>query len=141
VNDQPVIVPAATPMSATLIEAIRVVRAAGYRVSKPRKPKIFNRGKDRAGPTIVCEFFGGVVTRMTVHTPVEPGKLDWSRGMKLARAAYQSRWRAGIRAHHLRATGKPCAVDLVAATPPAIVKAHFEQDGKVIARYQRENVA
>ena len=83
VNDMPVIMPVAAPNDA-LIEAIKTVRAAGYRVSKPRKPKIFKRGKDRVGPTFVAEFADDVITRMSTFTSLE--KLDWGRGERLSQA-------------------------------------------------------
>src|SRR5215831_17505026 len=104
-----------------LVAAIAAVKAAGYRVSKPRKPKIFKRGKDRVGPTFVCEFADGTTTRMSTFTSLE--KLDWERGERLSQAAYQSRWRTRTRAQYRKRTGKPCLVDLVAPVPPAIVSA------------------
>jgi hypothetical protein len=94
-----------------LIEALKTVKAAGYRVTKPRKPKNFKRGKDRVGPTFVAEFADGTTTRMSVFTSLE--KLDWERGERLSQAAYQSRWRTR-------------------EAPPAIVSARFEQDGVVL---------
>jgi hypothetical protein len=114
VNDMPVIVPAAATSDA-LVEAIKTVKAAGYRVSKPRKPKIFKRGKDRVGPTFVAEFADGTVTRMSKYTSLK--KLDWDRGERLSHAAYQSRWRTR-------------------EAPPAIISARFEQDGKVLGTRQ-----
>jgi hypothetical protein len=71
-----------------------------------------------ASPTFVAEFENGdsvVVTRMTVHMP--GGKLNMARGVRLARAAYESR------------TKKP---------PPAIISAHYESDGEIIETYTRE---
>ena len=112
VNDMPVILPAAIPSDA-LIQALATVRAAGYRVSKPRKSKTFKRGKDHVGPTFVAEFADGEVTRMT--TCCSPENLDWKRGERLSQAAYQSR-----RQTH--------------DAPPAIISAWFEQDGEVLAR-------
>src|SRR5262249_46512094 len=93
--------------------AIGLVEAAGFRVSKPRKPKIFKRGKTRVGPTFVAEFADGTVTRMTTFTSLE--KLDWERGERLSIAAYQSRWRTNN-------------------VPPAILSERFEQDGVVLAQ-------
>ena len=112
VNDMPVIVPAAATSDA-LVEAIKTVKAAGYRVSKPRKSKIFKRGKTRVGPTFVAEFADGTVTRMSTFTSLE--KLDWDRGERLSIAAYQSRWRTNN-------------------VPPAILSERFEQDGVVLAQ-------
>jgi|SRR6516164_1000097 hypothetical protein len=103
----------------TFAEAIAMVKAAGYRVSKPRKSKIFKRGKDRVGPTFVCEFADGTTTRMSTFTSLE--RLDWERGKRLSQAAYQSRWRTQN-------------------APPAIIAAHFEQDGKILARYEQRDL-
>jgi hypothetical protein len=141
VNDMPVVMPVAAT-SDTLIEAIKTVKAAGYRVSKPRKPKTFKRGKDRVGPTFVAKFADGTTTRMSTFTSLE--NLDWGRGERLSQAAYQSRWRTRIRAQYCKQSGKARLVDLVAPVldlvapdPPAIVSARFERDGVVLA--QRNN--
>jgi hypothetical protein len=123
VNDMPVILPVAAPNDA-LIEALATVRAAGYRVSKPRKQKNLKRGKDRVGPTFIAEFADGTVTRMSVFTPLE--KLDWNRGERLSQAAWEARWRARERKQR-----RPHWI--VAPVPPAIVSARFEQDGVVLA--------
>jgi hypothetical protein len=40
------------------------------------------------GPTFVCEFSDGVITRMTTHCPKG---LDLERGIKLSQIAYESR--------------------------------------------------
>jgi hypothetical protein len=101
--------------------AIVLVKAAGYRVSKPRK--IFKRGKDRVGPTFVAEFADGTVTRMTTFTSLE--NLDWNRGERLSQAAWVSRWR-------MRERKQQRPYWIVAPIPPAIVSARFEQDGKVL---------
>jgi hypothetical protein len=106
-----------------LADALAIVRAAGYRVSKPRKPKTFKRGKARAGPTFVCRFSDNTVTRMSTFTSLE--KLDWDRGTRLSQAAWEARWRAREQ--------RPYWV--VAPAPPAIIAAHFEQDGVVLAHY------
>jgi hypothetical protein len=124
VNDTPVVVEPAVPASDALVEALKTVKEAGYRVSKPRKPKIFKRGKDRVGPTFVARFADGVVTRMSVCC--SPTALDWVRGERLSQAAYQSRWR------RVRRIYTPYPV--VEPVPPEIVAAHFEQDGVVLAR-------
>jgi len=64
------------------------------------------------GPTFVCEFVDGVVTRMTTHCP---DGLDPARGIRLSRAAYESRRR------------RP---------PPEILKGHFENgDGVLLQTY------
>jgi hypothetical protein len=138
-NDQPVVITPAPVTSATLIEAIKTVKAAGYRVKPPKKPRIL-RGKDRVGPTCVVRFSDGVIVRMSVCTSRQ--QLDWERGIKLARAAWESRWRRQ-RARQMR---EACTVDLAAPIPPPIVApipplvlaARFEEQesGKVLARYQ-----
>jgi hypothetical protein len=63
-------------------------------------------------PTFVATFTDGEVTRMTVFTT--PDYLDVERGKKLARYAYESRTKK---------------------TPPAFLKAHFEQAGVVFRAY------
>src|SRR5262249_9831713 len=58
--------------------AIALVKAAGFRVVKP-KPKQYRRKgkyKDRVGPTCVCEFADGQTTRMSVFTSLT--ELDWA---------------------------------------------------------------
>jgi hypothetical protein len=88
-------------------DAIACLKAAGYRVSKP-KPKV----KDRVGPTFVACFADGQVTRMSTFTSL--ANLDRGRGIRLSHAAYESRMKQAA---------------------PAIIDAHFEQDGVVQARY------
>jgi hypothetical protein len=105
--------------------AIVLVKAAGYRVVRPRKPKIFKRGKTRVGPTFQATFADGVTTRMSVFC--SPENLDWGRGVRLSIAAYQSRWRTRERKQQ-----RPYW--LPAPAPPAIVACHFEQDGVVLAQ-------
>ena len=121
VNDLPDIMPVATPNDA-LVEAIKTLRAAGYRVSKPRKQKNPKRGTDRVGPTCVAMFADGEVTRMSTYTSLT--RLDWERGLRLSQAAYESRWQTRVRVH---------GVPPLSALPP-IVSAYFEQDGVVLAR-------
>jgi hypothetical protein len=125
VNDLPDIVPVATPNDA-LVEAIKTLRAAGYRVSKPRKQKNPKRGTDRVGPTCVAIFADGEVTRMSTYTSLE--QLDWERGLRLSQAAYESRWRTRVRVH---------GVPPLSALPP-IVSAYFERDGIVLAQRKFE---
>jgi DNA-binding transcriptional regulator YdaS (Cro superfamily) len=111
----------------TLTTAIEMLKAAGYRVSKPRKQKNPKRGKDRVGPTCVAKFNDGTVTRMSTYTALE--NFDWDRGERLSQAAWQSRWRMHKRAEVGR------LVTLWAPTPPAIAEMCFEeQDGRVLAR-------
>jgi hypothetical protein len=127
VNDTPVVAPVAEATSDGVTKAIKTLRTAGYRISKPRKPKVFKRGKDRVGPTFVCTFADGVTTRMSVFTPLD--NLDWARGVHLSEAAWSSRWRAHRRTFRSGTTGP------VAPVPPVITAAHFEQDGAVLAHY------
>ena len=93
-----------------LDEALKTVRAAGYRVSKP-KPKKQNRGE--VGPTCVVTFADGEVCRMTTHCSDD--KPDFARGIRLCAYAWSSR------------TGF-----MHEAAQPIIV--HFERDGEIIAR-------
>jgi hypothetical protein len=132
----------------SLDEALVVVKAAGYRVSKPKaKP---SKHKDRVGPTFVAKFADGEVTRMSTFTSLE--KLDWERGIRLSQAAYQSRWRKRQHQTDARAWWKGMSkaqretylsthsiftTDFI--IPPAIVSAHFEQDGNVLAQRNYEN--
>ena len=134
-------------VSNSLIDALTAVKAAGYRVSKPRKPKIFKRGKDRVGPTFVAEFADGTTTRMTTFTSIE--RLDWDRGVRLSQAPYQSRWRTRMLAQYREQNGglrltrwqyRENAINLIAPVPPAIISARFEQDGKVLAQRNGEGV-
>jgi hypothetical protein len=106
-----------------LDEALTLVKAAGYRVSKP-KSKPAAKPKSRIGPVFVAKFIDGVVTRMTTFTPLD--QLDWDRGVRLSQAAYRSRWRTQQRI----CTPYPIAEPV----PPAIVSMHFERDGVVLAR-------
>jgi len=69
--------------------------------------------KPLLGATFVAEFADGTTTRMSLFTARD--KLDWTRGERLSIAAYQSRFQT----HE---------------APPAIVSAHFELDGKVLAQ-------
>jgi hypothetical protein len=120
----------ATPPA--LIEALAMIKAAGYRVSKPRKPKVFKRGKDRVGPTFVAKFADGTVTRMSTFSSLT--MLDWNRGMRLSQAAWESRWRTRKRASRPQWQAHWSAGQDIAPVPPTIVSAHFEQDGVVLAR-------
>jgi hypothetical protein len=148
-NGSRVNIAACESTSISLDEALAVVKRSGYRVSKPKS----NNHKDRVGPTFVAKFADGVVTRMSTFTSLE--KLDWDRGVRLSQAAYESRWRMRERVHlekldgdrgvglsqaayesHQRKRERFHAAHytaLIAPAPPAIVSAHFEQDGKVLA--------
>jgi hypothetical protein len=93
----------------SIAEAISLLKAAGYRISKPKpKPKT----KDRVGPTFVARFADGQITRMSTFTSL--ADLDRGRGIRLSLAAYESRMRRAA---------------------PQISEAWFEQDGVVLARY------
>jgi hypothetical protein len=68
-------------------------------------------------PTFVATFADGEVTRMTTH---QSGKsLDLARGVRLARAAYESRAKK--------------------AAPP-IIEAHFERESEVLQHYGAEEL-
>jgi hypothetical protein len=109
-----------------LAKAIAIVKAAGYRIDRPKASKI-PRPKKRIGPSCVTEFSDGTVTRLTVFC--SPPKLDWDRGARLAIAAWQSRWRMHKRAEVGR------LVTLWAPPPPAIISMYFEtQDGVILGR-------
>ena len=100
----------------SLDEALKVVRLAGYRVSKPKPKKQW-----RVGPTCVVMYADGVTCRMTTHTNDE--SPDFDRGLRLCAFAWQSR------------TGKNYL------SPPLIQRAWFERNGDVIAVYQPEAIA
>jgi hypothetical protein len=117
-------VPNPQPTEWTLEYALGVVKAAGYRVSKP-KAKYAARRRDRVGPTIVARFSDDETVRMSVNTTRE--NLDWYRGERLAQAAWRSRWRRRQRIY----TPYP----VVEPIPPAITEMRFEEpDGRVLAR-------
>jgi len=67
-------------------------------------------------PIFVAIFADGEITRMTVFTHQ---KLDMARGVRLARAAYESRMKQ--------------------AAPP-IVEAHYERNDEVVEHYTREQL-
>lgn len=113
-----------------LEKALTLVRAAGYRVTKPKPKK-----RDRVGPTFVAEFADGEVTRMSTFTALD--KLDWQRGVRLAQAAYESRSRQReLAIAAADAESRPLPRSLP-PFPPPIIAARFEQDGKVLAEYDR----
>ena len=94
-----------------LEHALRLVRAAGYRVTKPKSRKLTSRG-----PTCVVRFADGAQCRMTTHC--RDDALDYERGIYLCKAAWSSRR------------------SLPMAQAPQVVSAHFERDGAVLG--QRE---
>jgi hypothetical protein len=89
-------------------EAITLLRAAGYSVSKSRPKK-----QRRVGPTCVVRFADGEVTRMTTYCPGDV--LDYARGEWIARHAWSSRKRRPVR------------------QSPRIASIHFERDGEMIS--------
>jgi hypothetical protein len=97
-------------------DAIAMLRALGYRVSKP-KPRAVK--KNRIGPTFVATFADGAVTRMSVWCM--PDNLDYDRGVLLSNVAYESRARQ-------RQNGTNAVL-------PPIVSARFEMDGRTLATY------
>jgi transcriptional regulator with XRE-family HTH domain len=111
-----------------VLRKIQGVARNGNRVAKSKKPK------HGVGPTFVCEFSDGTITRMSVSTSL--ARLDWDRGERLSIAAYQSR----LRAQYRKLNGKPCPVDLI-PVPPAIVSARFERDGVMLAQRNGGGVA
>src|SRR5215468_7513582 len=90
-----------------LEHALRIVRAAGYRVTKPKSRKLTSRG-----PTCVVRFADGTLCRMTTHC--RDDALDYERGVYLCKAAWSSR------------------KALPMAQAPQVISAHFERDGAVL---------
>jgi hypothetical protein len=68
-------------------------------------------------PTFAATFADGEVTRMTTFQKTKA--LDLARGVRLARAAYESRTKQ---------------------KSPPIVEAHYERDGEVLESYEREEL-
>lgn len=124
--------------TAMLESALALVKAAGYRVTKPKEKK-----KDRVGPTFVARFADGQVTRMSTFTSLE--KLDWERGIRLAGYAWEARKRVlppVFRNPMMVRTSE--ALEALRGVwlarqghhiPPRIVAAYFEQDGVTLATY------
>jgi hypothetical protein len=92
-----------------LEQALQLVRAAGYRVTKPKQRKLTSRG-----PTCVVQFADGTQCRMTTHC--RDDALDYERGIRLCQAAWSAR------------------KALPMAQAPAIISAHFERDGDVLGQ-------
>src|SRR5215472_13564435 len=90
-----------------LEQALQLVKAPGYRVTKPKSRKLTSRG-----PTCVVRFADGVLCRMTTHCLDDA--LDWDRGVYLCRAAWSNR------------KGLP------EAQAPQVISAHFERDGAIL---------
>lgn len=93
-----------------LDEALKLVRLAGYRVSKPKPKK-----QSRVGPTCVVTFADGVTTRMT--TACSDERLNFELGTRLCIAAWQS-----------RVLGT--CVDQSPEAHPPVRSVHFERDGE-----------
>jgi len=70
-----------------------------------------------SSPVFTATFADGETTRMTVFQSRE--KLDFGRGVRLARATYESRMRKGA---------------------PPIVEAHYERDGEILESYERKQL-
>src|SRR5215472_10469673 len=69
-----------------------------------------------SSPTFVAHFADGQITRMTTYASL--AKLDMGRGVRLSRAAYQSRMKQAA---------------------PAIVEAHFERNDEVLSITRASN--
>ena len=94
-----------------LEHALRLVRAAGYRVTKPKPRKLTSRG-----PTCVVRFADGTLCRMTTHC--RDDALDYERGVRLCKAAWSTR------------------KALPMEQAPAVISAHFERDGNVLGQQE-----
>ncbi len=97
------------PPNLDLAHALQLVRAAGYRVTKPKPRKLTSRG-----PTCVVRFADGTLCRMTTHC--RDDALDYERGIKLCTAAWSTRQA------------------LPMAQAPSVVSAHFERDGIMLGQ-------
>ena len=128
-------------MELELAAALALVKAAGFRVSKPGASR--RTRKDRVGPTFVAQFADGTVTRMSTYCASDTA-LDWARGERLARAAYETRCRARIakpatpaddasteqwQDYNARVAEWAIAREAAGVFVPAIVASHFERDG------------
>jgi hypothetical protein len=91
-----------------LEHALRLVSAAGYRVSKPKR-KLTSRG-----PTCVVSFADGNTCRMTTHC--HDDALDYERGINLCKAAWSTRQALPI------------------AQAPQVISAHFERNGCILGQ-------
>jgi hypothetical protein len=97
--------------------AIQFLKALGYRITKP-KPNVNRSRKSQLGPSFVATFADGNVTRMSVCTSID--KLDFWRGVRLARIAIESRTKRKA---------------------PKLVAAHFEQHGRTLATFNERQLA
>jgi len=79
---------------------------------------IFERAHMTESPAFIATFADGEITRMTTYTRLD--KLNLRRGVRLARAAYESRTK-----HE----------------PPAIIEARFERRGsEILASYDAKQL-
>ena len=101
----------ATNSLSDLEHALQLVKAAGYRVTKPKLRKLTSRG-----PTCVVRFADGTLCRMTTHC--RDDALDYERGVYLCKAAWSTR------------------KALPMEQAPAVVSAHFERDGAVLGQQE-----
>ena len=99
----------ANPSLPDLERALQLVKAAGYRVTKPKSRKLTSRG-----PTCVVRFADGVLCRMTTHC--RDDALDYERGIRLCQAAWSTR------------------LALPMAQAPQVISAHFERHGNVLGQ-------
>ncbi len=89
----------------SLQDAIAMVKAAGYTVSKKREKKL-----KTVGPTFVAHWVDGQVTRMSIHTMDEAP--DLRRAVRVSFAAYMSRTKEeGL---------------------PLLKSGHFERNGEIL---------
>lgn len=106
-------------------QAIQFLKGLGFRVTKPKATKRNKNRTTQLGPTFVATFADGNVTRMSTFTPLET--LDYRRGARNARVAYES-----------RARQFPNGTNAVV---PPIVGARFEKDGKTLAMFNERQLA
>lgn len=99
----------------SLADAIAIVKAAGYNVTKPRAKKT---QLTTVGPTFVANWSDGIVTRMSIHTSDE--KPDLGRALRVSAAAHDSRTKGLSFAQ--------------------ITSGHFERAGKVLHSYSAEQL-
>lgn len=75
-------------MTPELKAAMQLLKDAGYRVTKPKI-----KSKTSKGPTAICEFDDGTVTRMTLHVPDQIDGKAYQRAAKLGHYAWITRHR------------------------------------------------
>jgi hypothetical protein len=88
---------------------------------RPMKPAMIEAPSvGHRSPTFLATFIDGTTTRMTVWQDPARGSLDLSRGVRLARHAYQSRMKR---------------------KPPPIVGAQYVDGDEVLQRYSKEQLS